>query len=151
MGKNNEFPIGPLNDAFNGALKVYKKLIERIYVLDAGFKRISRNNYENIYFCQCKKRVTLQLHIHCGCLALVIPGSDKEFPECDLRDDVGVKEMSGYKGVNKFWLDAKRKNYWPPKRAKTFIVQAEQIHNSKVWGQIDGLLKFAKDNCIQYD
>lgn len=146
MIKDDKFPLRPLNDAHNDALKVYEKLKERIKCLDADFKGISRNHCENIYFCQHKKRVALQLHIYCGCLALAIPGSDKEFPKCDLSD-LDVENLSGYKGANKFWLNATRKAYWPPKRAKCFIVPAGQLLNTKLWRQIDELLKFAKENC----
>lgn len=149
MIKSNEFPAGPLNDASDGASKVYKELKKRIHTIDTKVKQIRKPDYENIYFYPYK-RVVLQLHIYCGCLVLAIPGSNKEFPQCDLST-VDVETLSGYKRANKFWLDAKRKNYWPPKRAKVFVVPPGQLQNSKVLGQIDDLLKFAKENCDEWD
>lgn len=149
MIKDDKFPVRPLNDAFNGALNVYNKLKRRIHAVDERVKPFPWPDYENIRFYPYK-RVALQLHVYCGCLALVIPGSDKEFPKCDLSA-LDVEKLSSYKGSNKSWLDATKKAYWPPKRAKGFIVPAGQLQNSEVWGQIDDLLKFAKENGDEWD
>lgn len=146
MGKKNEFTLG-LSD---NALKIYNKLIEIIYKIDADFKKVSHRDYKNIYFYQSRKRVALQLHSYRGHLTLAIPGSNRRFPDCDLKG-VDVQALSGYSVIqNRFWLNATR-SCWPPKPVKTFVVQSEQLHNSKVWCQIDALLKFAKDNCQQWD
>ena len=145
MSKSNNFTFG-LSDK---ALKIYKKLIERIYKIEADSKKVSHRDYENIYFYP-HKRVALQLHKFIGNITLAIPASKRRFPGCDLRG-VDIQALSGYSVFqNRFWLNATR-SCWPPKPVKTFIVQVEQLHNSKVWDQIDTLLKFAKENCEQWD
>ena len=145
MGKKNEFTLGPSDNA----LKIYNKLIEKINAIDEDFKLVHHRDYDNILF-HPHKRVALQLHRYHGHLTLAIPGSNSRFPDCDLKG-VDVQALSGYSIIqNRFWLNATR-SCWPPKPSKTFVVQAKQLSNSKVWYQIDRLLKFAKENCERFD
>jgi len=131
------------------ALKTYDKLIEKINAIDPNFKTIPNRDYDNILF-HPHKSVALQFHKYHGHLALAIPGSNRRFPKCALKG-VHVQALSGYCVTqNRFWLNATRKDCWPPKPAKTFIVQTKQRNNSKVWYQIDRLLIFAKENCERF-
>ena len=140
MIENNKFAIG-LSDE---QLKVYKELKEMVRTIDARVKEVADRDchyyYANFHFYPYK-RVGLQLHKN---IALVIPGSYRRFPKCDIAN-VDVQDLSGYYRSNKFWLNA-TKDCWPPKPAKGFIILLEQLQNSVLRDQINKLLQFAKEN-----
>ena len=144
-----------LDDIFASTLspdvsKVYDKLIERIHTIDPHFKKVSHVDYENIYFFQFKNRVAFQLHRYRGQLTLAIPGSNRKFPDCGLSS-VNIQELSGYSVVqNRFWLHATKKACWPLKPAKSFVVKVKYLSNSRLWEQIDCLLKFSRQNCQRF-
>jgi len=145
MIENNKFAIG----LSGKQLKVYKDLKKMIGTINPEVKEVADRDchyyYANFYFPPYK-RVGFQLHRN---IALVIPGSDREFPICDIGN-VYVQDLSGYYRSNKFWLNA-TKNCWPPKPAKGFIILLEQLQNSDLRDQINKLLQFAKENSDRWD
>ena len=147
------------NDKFSVSLsgktlKVYKKLKKMIGTIDAEVKEVADRKhhyyYANFLFSP-QKKVGLQLHKHNGNIALVIPGSDRRFPKCDLRN-VDIQALSGYCVIqNRFWLNATKQNCWPPKPARGFVVLLEQLQNFDLQGQVNKLLRFAKENSDRWN
>ncbi len=146
MIENNKFAIG----LSGKQLKVYKDLKEMIRTIDPEVRENANRYYASFLFSPGYKRVGLQLHRHNSNIALVIPGSYRRFPKCDIGN-VDVQALSGYCVTqNRFWLNA-TKNCWPPKPAKGFIILLEQLQNSDLRDQINKLLQFAKENSDRWD
>lgn len=146
MIENNKFAIG----LSGKQLKVYKDLKKMIGTINREVKEVADHDhhfyYANFLFFPYK-RVGFQLHRN---IALVIPGSYRRFPKCDIGN-VDVQALSGYcVPQNRFWLNA-TKNCWPPKPAKGFIILLEQLQNSDLRFQINKLLLFAKGNSDRWD
>ena len=146
MIENNKFAIG----LSGKKLKVYKDLKKMIGTINQEVKEVADRDhhyyYANFRFSPYK-RVGFQLHRN---IALVIPGSYRRFPKCDIGN-VDVQALSGYcVHQNRFWLNA-TKNCWPPKPAKGFIILLEQLQNSDLRDQINKLLQFAKENSDRWE
>lgn len=151
MIENNKFAIG----LSGKQLKVYKDLKEMIRTIDPEVKEDANRNHHRYYvsfrFSPGHKKVGLQLHRHNSNIALVIPGSYRRFPKCD-TGTVDVQALSGCCVIqNRFWLNATKKNCWPPKPTKGFIILLEQLQNSDLCDQINKLLQFAKGNSDRWD
>lgn len=150
MSENSEFA----NGLSGKQLKIYKELKKKIDAIKPKVREVADCDchyyYANFYFSPYK-RVGFQLHRHNSNIALVIPGSDRKFPRCDMGN-VDVQALSGYCVTqNRFWLNATKKNCWPPKPAKGFIILLEQLQNSHLRDQINKLLQFAKGNSDRWD
>ena len=145
MIENNKFAISLSGEA----LKVYKELVKMIGITDAEVKEDAsrkHHRYYASYLFPPHEKVGLQLHRHGGDMVLVIPGNDRRFPKCDLRN-IGVQAVSGYCVIqDRFWLNATKQNCWPPKPARAFVVLPEQLQNFDLRFQINKLLLFAKEN-----
>jgi hypothetical protein len=151
MIENNKFAIG----LSGKQLKVYNDLKEMIVAVDKEVKEDANRNHHRYYasfrFSPGHKRVGLQLHRHNSNIALVIPGSYRRFPKFDI-ENVDVQYLSGYCVTqNRFWLNATKKNCWPPKPAKGFIILLEQLQNSDLREQINKILQFAKENSDRWE
>ena len=89
-------------------------------------------------------RAHAQLHPQRDGVALVVREVDEVCPRSRLLPSVAVKELNGYRGSNKTWLDGNGKRF-TQRPAGAWLVPPELANDSSnpAWKEVDALLEYA--------